>query len=70
MRAFRGNFAKTKAKFPQKVANQRHHNFGSELYGCAMFVKRNIIVLSLQTQVLVKHFHRKLGPLKVIFCIK
>ena len=55
--AFRGNFAKTKAKFLQNVANRNHRNFGSEVYGCAMFVKRNIINLSLRTQVLVKKFH-------------
>ena len=67
---FRGNFAKTKAKNLQKVPNQRHQNFGSELYGFGMFVKRNIIVVSLRTQVSVKKFHWQLGPLKVIFCIK
>ena len=62
---FGGNFAKNL----QKVPNQRHQNLGSELYGFGMFVKRNIIVVSLRTQFFVKNFHKKLGPLKVIFCI-
>ena len=66
---FRGNFAKTKAKFPQKVAKQRHRNFSSELYSFGMFVKRNIIIVSLQTQVLDKNVRKKLGPLKVNFRI-
>ena len=66
---FRDNCAKTKTKNLQKVLNRRHQIFGSKLYGFGMFVKMNIIVASLSTQVLVKDFHQKLGPLKVIFCI-
>ena len=55
-------FTKTKAK---KMPNRWHQNFGSELYGFGMFVKRNIIIVSVRTQILAENFHRKLGPLKV-----
>ena len=37
--AFRGNFAKTKARNLQKVSNRRHQNFDSELYGFERVMK-------------------------------
>ena len=42
--AFRDNFAKLNVINLQKVPNQRHHNFGSELYGFVKFVRKIIIV--------------------------
>ena len=68
--AFRGNFAKTKAKNLQKVPNRRHQNVGLELYGLRMLMKRNIIVVRLGTQGLVENLRRILGLLKENLCIK
>ena len=60
---FRSNFAKTEVKNFQKVPNQGHRNFGSWLYGFGMFVKKNIIAVTLWTQVLVK----KISPIESDF---
>ena len=64
--AFRDNFAKLNVRNLQKVPNQRHCNFDSELYGFVKFVKRIIIVMP-ETP---KNFQKKLGTLKLIFCIE
>ena len=62
---FRSNFAKKNSKLFSKVPKWRHRNFGSELYGLGMFLKRYIIVLTLRMQVLVKNLHQKLVLLRV-----
>ena len=60
---FTSNFAKTEVKNLQKVPNRGHQNFCSWLYGFGMFVKKNIIAVTLWTQVLVK----KISPIESDF---
>ena len=67
---FRDNFAKLNIRNLQKVTNQRRRNFGSELYGFVKFVKIIIIVMSLLMPKNPRNFHKKLGQLKLIFCIE